>query len=120
MTLNFTIPIKTVSESNQREHYMAKARRKKAHTEAGLLLTREALAKHGPLLRITLTRVAPRTLDQDNLVASFKGIQDGVAEALRIDDGSPAIEWIYQQATDGKPKSYHIHVRAEEGRGGRR
>ena len=120
MTLNFTIPIATVSESNQREHYMAKARRKKAHTEAGLLLTREALAKHGPLLRITLTRVAPHTLDQDNLVASFKGIQDGVAKALKIDDGSQAIEWIYQQAFRDRKTAPHVTVQIDFGRGGRR
>lgn len=36
--------------------------------------------------RIEVTRVGPRPLDADNLVASAKAVLDGVAAALGVDD----------------------------------
>jgi hypothetical protein len=51
---------------------------------------------------VTITRIAPRELDSDNLASCAKGIRDGVADALRVDDGDERIRWTYKQER-GKP-----------------
>jgi len=48
-------------------------------------------------LTVGLLRIAPRKLDSDNLAAAFKGIRDGVADVLGIDDGDDRISWLYEQ-----------------------
>ena len=58
---------------------------------------RAAGRPNGKLARITLRRVAPRRLDTGNLPAALKHVQDGVCDALGIDDGDQAIEWRYDQ-----------------------
>ena len=55
------------------------------------------LAVTGPLLVITVTRVAPRRVDQPNLGSALKAAIDGISDALRIDDGSEAVEWRLEQ-----------------------
>lgn len=62
------------------------------------LVARVATFAHTPRrLIVTLTRVGPRTLDTDNLAGALKGVRDGVADALGIDDGDPRITWCYDQ-----------------------
>lgn len=95
--ISFTIPIKTPSLANQRLHWAVKAKQVKSHRTA-------ALAKcprwsHGPLLVVTLTRYGVRELDSDNLASALKGIRDGVAARLGVDDGSKLVRWNYEQET---------------------
>jgi hypothetical protein len=63
-------------------------------------------------LTITLTRIGVRNLDADNLANSFKHVQDGIADALGIDDGDPLLTWRYGQRR-GKPKEYAVEVALE-------
>jgi len=58
---------------------------------------------------ITLTRIAPRALDSDNLASGLKAVRDGVADALGVDDGTSRIEWRYAQER-GKPGEYAVRV----------
>jgi hypothetical protein len=110
--VTFTIPIQTVSESNQREHWARKARRAKEHRKAGKIFTLAALRKvtspQKPW-RLTLTRIGKRRLDTGNLSGSMKAIQDGICDALKIDDGDIAHEWRYEQ----RPGKYAVEVRIE-------
>lgn len=59
---------------------------------------------------VTLTRISPRPLDDDNLAYAFKGIRDFVADKLipRLAkgraDGDPRIEWRYRQEKGNPPK----------------
>lgn len=46
---------------------------------------------------VTLVRVSAGKMDDDGLAASFKGVRDGVAKALGVDDGSPMIRFAYEQ-----------------------
>jgi hypothetical protein len=46
---------------------------------------------------VLLTRVAPRTLDTDNLERALKAVRDGVAEAWGINDADPRVEWLTDQ-----------------------
>lgn len=123
--VHFLIPVKTVSEANMREHWAAKAKRKKLQTNAAYLVTFGELAKanagHWPgwtkqPLTITLTRLAARALDADNLAGAFKGIQDGVAKALGVDDGDARLQWVYRQERAGRGRQgvmVHIQTTTE-------
>lgn len=61
-------------------------------------------------VRITLTRVAPRSLDPfDNLPASLKPVADGVADALGIDDRSPLLRFDARQRK-GEAREYAVEI----------
>lgn len=105
-TVRVTLPMKTVSEANTRDHYHAKAARVADHRGTTLLVLRGHIAAAGPGLRapyvVTLTRIAKKDLDDDNLRGALKAVRDGVADALGIDDGSDRAVWHYAQRR-GKP-----------------
>ena len=46
---------------------------------------------------VVLTRIAPRTLDGNNLDHAFKGIIDGIAEGLGINDRSSLVRYCTSQ-----------------------
>lgn len=106
--LTIELPIKTVSESNMREHHMAKARRVKMQRMTAFLLTHKAcnekhlgvmwwMAKYKSLT-ITLTRIAGKFLNpHDNLPRSFKAIVDGIADGLGTNDEDEGLTWKYAQ-----------------------
>jgi hypothetical protein len=73
---------------------------------------RGALPKSGTVA-ITLTRIAPGVLDTDNLASALKAVRDGVADALRVDDGSSRVAWRYAQER-GKPRQYAVRVAIHE------
>jgi hypothetical protein len=112
MTISFSIPIQTKSASNLREHWTSRHRRIKAQRTATAYRTPPALKALGPLLTVTLTRIAPRQLDDDNLRGALKGVRDQVACALGVDDRSSLVRWEYGQEK-GEP-SVRVDVRAEE------
>ena len=112
--MRLLLPIKTVSEANLREHWGKRARRAKKQREAARTCLRARLscdrvALVDGRLTVSLTRIAPRALDSDNLAGSFKAVRDGVADALGIDDGSPLIDWQYFQRK-GQPKQYAVLI----------
>ncbi len=112
--IQFVIPIRTVSPANLRVHWCMRARRAKDHRSAAGLVMRSKLTREpigdGPIC-VTLTRCAPRSLDSDNLATSCKGVRDGIADGLGIDDGDERITWVYKQQ---KAKDYSIRVEMEE------
>ena len=46
---------------------------------------------------VSLLALRRRPLDPDNNAASFKALQDAIAETLGLDDGDPRFIWQYQQ-----------------------
>lgn len=104
------IELRTYSALNQREHWGKRARRAKHERMVGFTFTPRGLV---PPLTITLTRIAPRQFDSDNLAASFKGLRDGIADRIGIDDGDPIVKWRYAQRR-GKPKEYAVEMVFEE------
>lgn len=92
---------------NAREHWAARARRVKAERE---IAAASALAQLGPDgiralrrtaktrgLDVLITREGGRRMDDDNLAAALKAVRDGIADALRVDDGSTSVRWHYAQ-----------------------
>lgn len=98
MNLRWEFPLETVSALNQREHHMARHRRvKKERKRAALFMPPEAKA-FGPVLIITLTRLAPAELDDgDNLPSALKGVRDQLAAELKVNDRSQLVRWRYAQ-----------------------
>lgn len=94
-----------------RQHWRKAAARKKLHRLTARLVLQQYARPMGDSERftITLTRVAPRKLDDDNLASGFKAVRDGVADWLGIDDGSPRIRWEYDQEK-GTPGQYSARV----------
>jgi hypothetical protein len=110
MSISFTIPIQTESMSNARLHWAIKARKVRSQRTATAYRTPPSLKTLGPLLIVTLTRFAPRQLDDDNLRGALKGVRDQVACALGVDDRSSLVKWEYSQAK-GEP-SVGVDVQA--------
>jgi len=109
-----TAPIATVSEANKRCHWSVRARRVKSHRRDAFYVLKqyEALRPDPPVV-VTLTRISPRGLDDDNLRSALKGTRDGVADWLGIDDGSDQITWKYGQER-GRPKEQAVRIEIEE------
>ena len=62
-----------------------------------------------PPLTVTMTRIAPRELDSDNLAISFKHVRDGIADWLGVNDNDKRVTWKYAQER-GAPKHYAARV----------
>lgn len=99
------LPIRTVSEINRREHWAVKAKRTKTHRSTAFHLT----PAHPLPCVVTLTRIAPRALDDDNLRSALKAARDGIADRFFISDRDPRVSWRYAQRK-GAPKEYAVEV----------
>lgn len=96
--IRLSVPVRLVSEANQREHWSRRFKRKKEQQETMAF----SLSRAGALLRtlnqpialIGLCRVG-RKMDADNNASSFKHVQDAIARFLGADDGD--LEWSYSQ-----------------------
>ena len=117
--LEFELPIKTISEANRRYNWgksrfihLRRHRHQRGVVELMMNTHRHAVPTHRPL-RITLVRVGPRRLDDDNLAGALKHVRDGIADSLEIDDGDETqAVWAVAQET-GAPGEYSVRVRIE-------
>lgn len=103
-----SLGLKTVSESNLHEGWRKRHDRRRIARSATLAIL-SAYARPPLPVTVRLVRVAPRTLDSDNLQGSLKAIRDGVADWLGVDDGNPGILWTYGQKK-GDPRAYDVLV----------
>lgn len=129
-----SFPMRLPSVANLREHWATKARRTQSqrHGVTLVLLASNSardLRDHGahpgdwsafdlrfgdrPLL-ITLTRCAPRTLDDDNLSSAFKAVRDAVAAYLGLDDRDSRLRFVCKQEK-AKQASIRIDFDVMEG-----
>ena len=114
------IPLHTVGEKNQREHWSKKAKRVRAqrnatfvvlinHVRAAPFVRRVPIASQTfrPVgvellcpITVTLTRISPprnQLRDDDSVVGSLAACRDGVADALGINDSDKRVTWVYRQ-----------------------
>jgi hypothetical protein len=110
--VTFTLDIRTVSITNSREHWRAKARRaadeRLSVVAAWINACARRLEPH-EVAGIHMKRLGPRKLDSDNLQGALKSVRDGIAACLGLDDGSPRLVWMYEQGK-GKPGQYAVEV----------
>jgi len=108
------LPIDTKSEANSRDHWSVKAKRAaKQRRDAKYLCAinlKGFKAPHDSTLRVQLVRIAGRKLDDDNLRSALKAVRDGIADYLKIDDGSDKIKWEYEQMYLPKTKSIMMTI----------
>lgn len=95
-----TIPIFLISELNNTDHHFRKYRRKQILQNA-VKLYLNAFKWVLPC-EIELSRLAPRTLDEDNLVGAFKSVRDQIAQMALggkkgQKDSDSRISWHYKQ-----------------------
>lgn len=113
--IKFTVPVKTVSPNrvrgNTRLAAIITSNRKKKERNAAKLCTMAAMAEafgsrilsNGYIISgkdhvsVIFTRLSAGTLDAVNLAASLKAVEDGVAEAMKIDDGASCWRGVYEQ-----------------------
>lgn len=113
--ITFTIPLRTVSGMNAREHWRARMRRVRAEHTTTVYYAGLALVKVKMPCVVTLTRVSSGTLDTDNLASALKGVRDAVAKLIGVDDGDVSrVQYRYAQEK-GKRGSYSVRVDVHEG-----
>lgn len=114
-TLTCKIPIRLRSIANIKEHWAITHKRNKKIKQLLHCYLPDLSKCHLPC-KVTLTRVAPRCLDTDNLYYAFKFVVDEVCDMLMPGlargraDGTGKIKIEYKQER-GKPKEYAIIVR---------
>lgn len=109
--LTIIVPLRTRSEMNLREHWSKRSRRMANHRAVAYLRLSAALMSVLPVPAIvTMVRIAPRQLDDDNLRGALKGVRDGVADAFGLDDRDPRIRWRYEQRR-GNKMEYAVEIR---------
>lgn len=122
-TIVFTLPVLTTnplngSRGNSRIAHVIRARERAKHVEAARLFTRATMMRMrvSPVdlvpCVVRLARLSAGKMDDDGLAASQKGVRDGIAQALGVDDGSAAIRFEYSQVKV-KPRVYGVHVTIE-------
>lgn len=121
--MKLEIPLRLPSLANQRLHWAVKAKQTKAQRDALQWAWRAEIVRmrargdrtvtHFPCV-VTLTRVGPRELDDDNIRPAFKAIRDEIAAQLGFDDSrrSP-IRWEYRQVKRGKDYAVLVEINAE-------
>lgn len=108
--------MKLPSVANLRENWRVKAARAKAQRfETWVSMAQSRRPQLVLPAVITITRIAPRQLDGDNLQSACKAVRDGVADWLHIDDGSKDLEWKYMQRK-GLPKEHAVQIDVEDAR----
>jgi hypothetical protein len=104
--IRFTLPLHLPSVANLREHWAKRSKRAKVHRLWGFCASRRAQTEAAwpwpwqddfESLEVTIRRVAPRALDDDNAASAAKGLRDGIADALGVDDRDPRVTWRYEQ-----------------------
>jgi hypothetical protein len=108
------LPIRLRSNQNLREHWAVRAKRtKEQRTVARLAVCALTLPDITKPMRIEVCRIGPRKMDRDNNVSSMKGLIDGIADALSLDDSDPLLDWVYTQRI-GKPYAVEITIHGSE------
>jgi hypothetical protein len=106
VNITITIPLKIVSEANQREHWAPKRRRRRAQQEtmlAHLLAYKDKLPPFP--VSVQFTRYGIQPLDNDNLTGAFKHVRDEIASFYKVDDGDPRWKWHEPKQVRTKHKS---------------
>lgn len=109
--ISFLLEFHLKSAANLREHWAVRARRVKAERVAAYVIAQSQGAyRFGLPATVTITRVAPRELDDDNLAAACKGIRDGIADGMGLlGDRHIGLEWRYRQEK-GKPSAVRVQI----------
>lgn len=116
LTLVFEVPVDVIGP-NAREHRLETARRVKQERQAALLTAKAFYVRPmraEEIAKVTMTRLGPRRMDDDNLAAAMKAVRDGIADALGVDDGDPRIMWVPRQLTARSRRGVKVEIHYDE------
>lgn len=122
LLLDVTLPIRTVSEANQRAPWAVTKRKAEQRKAVGTRLRAWQASGMGgaPLslevpVDVQLTRIAPCRLDSDNLGSAFKAVRDEIAKWLGVDDKKEdLVRWLPPAQCKGKPREYGVRIEIRE------
>ena len=109
------LPLRTFGEKNRHEHWRPKAKRTKEHRRLANTVVFNGYVARRPdwgdeRWTITLTRIAPRALDDgDNLSSALSAVRDGVADAFGLTDNNPRLHFVYAQRSGGV-RTYAVEI----------
>jgi hypothetical protein len=109
--VTLSIPMRLPSASNLREPWQARHRRVKLQRRIVAVCLTGRPAPALPVV-VTMERIAPRALDDDNLRGAFKAVRDELARWLGVADNHPDVTWAYGQRRGGVGE-YAVDVRVE-------
>lgn len=105
------IPIRLPSLPNLRVSWQKMASIKKKHKSSTKRCIDNWLKYFGAMppmpLLVTITRLGPHELDDDNLASSAKYVRDQIAASVGVDDGNKDYTWRYEQRVE---KEYGVEV----------
>ncbi len=104
--MNVTIPIRLPSLANCRMHWRAMDRLKRQQKTAVAVFLNGEKAPDLPAV-VTITRIGPRALDDDNCAGACKYVRDQIARWYGVDDGSRLYRWVYAQE---RSKTYGVRI----------
>lgn len=107
MQVQISIPVHTVSESNQRGGWWTAYNRKKRQQAATLAVMTAAGVPRAKPKAVHFLRQGKRRLDPDAVGNSNKHVQDAVCAYLGCSDGDETIQFSYDQE---KAKEYAVVV----------
>lgn len=111
------LPLRTKSLANEHAHWRVRAKRAGAERYTTNVCWYDGGNRRlepDECALVTLTRIAPRDLDSDNLPPSMKSVRDELAACLGLDDRNPRIVWHYQQRRAEKGQErYAVDVLVE-------
>jgi hypothetical protein len=112
MSIEIYLPLRTRTPGNGRRHWAVDAKEAREQRNVSKLFVRGTSRVLPPFpVKVTLTRIGPRKMDQQNLGGALKHIIDGIADAYGVDDGDERWEFIFKQE---KNKDYGVRVLIEE------
>jgi hypothetical protein len=109
--IELVLPLKTVSEANQRDHWSDRHHRNNAQQQevkTEWMRLAKGVKIYPPYV-VKLTRIGPRLLDDDNLAGAFKHARDAIADILGIDDGSSLVRFEYAQIKE-RSRRYAVKI----------
>lgn len=114
--MQVTVPLYLPSLANLRRWHAIMRLKARQRMAVHLCMLNRPLP--APPLIVTITRVGPRALDDDNLSAACKYVRDQIADEVGIDDGSPLFTWRYVQRR-AREYNVEIEIRAADVKTGR-
>lgn len=86
------LPIRLVNQSNAREHWSK--RKDRANEQRGIIAAVLGRVTFPSLpMSVLITRIGKKRMDDDGATTSAKFVRDGIADALRCDDGDPRLSF---------------------------
>lgn len=114
--IEITLPLKLVSEANNRDHWRTKHKRNKKI--ASMLMAYWPKEEIALPCKITIIRVGPRRLDWDNNISASKFLIDEISNKLLPGlargraDGDDRLTWSCKQQRGG-PREYSVIINIE-------